>query len=756
MEGNIVFRQGQRTIYADRMYYDVPNHVGTIINADMLTPVPTYEGLLRLHADVVRQTAQDRFTAETGYFTSSRMGSPGYRLQSNDIFLQDVQQPVIDPVTNLPLVDPCTGQPVIEHHRLATASNDFVYVGSVPVFYWPTIATDLNDPTYYIRRVQTKQDNVFGTQLLTNWDGYQLLGIRNKPKGTDLDVSLDYLSKRGFGYGSAFKYDRPEMFGIPGHVAGLADFWGIQDQGVDNLGNDRSAVPPEASYRYRLLWQHRQTLPYDLQLTAELGWISDRNFVEEYHKSEWDELKDETTGVELKQITENRSWSITADYRLNDFFTQTNWLPRADHFWLGQSLFGDVFTWYEHSNAAYAQLRKTSVPENVTPFLGPPGAAGPFNYLPWEVNDVQGSRLASRQELDYPFQLGPVKVVPYALGEAAHWGEDINGNPLDRLFWQAGLRADMPMWSVNPAINSDLFNVHGIAHKVDFQFEFAYAQANQNLEQLPLYDPLNDDSVEAFQRRYLTTTFNIPSMSPTPIDGLPWPGTAKFDERLYALRTGLQSWVTSPSTEIAGDLETIRLGLDQRWQTKRGPADNRRIIDWMTLDANVTIFPDPDRDDFGQPVGLLDYNYAWHVGDRLTLVSDGIFDFFSEGQKIATIGAFLSRPPRGSLYMGFRVLEGPIDSKLLTFSYSYWMSPKWLSSFGTTIDLANQGNLGQSFTITRVGESFLISAGFNVNPSRNSVGATWPSSPASCRRTGSAASAAPRFPRRERLGWNDE
>ena len=29
MEGNIVFRQGERVIYANRMYYDVPNHVGT-------------------------------------------------------------------------------------------------------------------------------------------------------------------------------------------------------------------------------------------------------------------------------------------------------------------------------------------------------------------------------------------------------------------------------------------------------------------------------------------------------------------------------------------------------------------------------------------------------------------------------------------------------------------------------------------------------------------------------------------------------
>jgi hypothetical protein len=223
------------------------------------------------------------------------------------------------------------------------------------------------------------------------------------------------LNKRGFGYGGDFSYDREGMFDVPGHVAGLADFWGIQDQGVDTLGQQRMAVPPEKSYRYRLFWQHREELPYDMRLSAELGWISDRNFLEEFYKTEWDTLKDETTGVELKRLMGNSSWSITADVRVNDFFTQTNWLPRADHFWLGQSLFNDVFTWYEHSNIAYAQLKPTSVPENVS--VGPiVGAAGPFNYVPGESNSEQGGRFATRQEIDWPFQLGVVKVVPYALG----------------------------------------------------------------------------------------------------------------------------------------------------------------------------------------------------------------------------------------------------------------------------------------------------------------------------------------------------
>ena len=60
-------------------------------------------------------------------------------------------------------------------------------------------------------------------------------------------------------------------------------------------------------------------MPGDFRLTAETGWISDRNFLEEYYKREWDELKDETTGVELKRSYDNISWSVTADARLNRF-----------------------------------------------------------------------------------------------------------------------------------------------------------------------------------------------------------------------------------------------------------------------------------------------------------------------------------------------------------------------------------------------------------------------------------------------------
>lgn len=702
MEGNIVFRQGQRIIRAEKMYFDVPNNVGTVLQGDMLTPAPQYRGLIRLKADVVQQLGRDRYFARNGFITSSRMGQPGYRVQAGDIEFEDIQLPAVEPFTGQPILDPTTGEQVVEHQQTVTASNNLLFLGPIPVFYWPVFATDVQDPTFFIRNMQLRDDRVNGMQVLSTWNAYELLGIRNRPEGTNWDISLDYLGKRGLGHGATFVYQQPNMLGFSGASGGIADYWGIYDNGLDSLGAGRRNLAPETDYRYRLRWNHRHQLPHDLQLSLEAGVISDRNFLEEYFENEWDQFKDQTTGAELKQLLGNQSWSITADVRVNPFFTQTDWLPRADHFWLGQSVLNDAFTWYEHSSVGYARLQPGDAPKD-------PTQAARWTAEAWEVA-ASGERVATRHEIDWPFQFGPVRVVPYALGELAHWGQDINGDDLQRAYWQMGVRANMPMWTANPNIESELWNVHGIAHKVNFEAEFFAAEANRDLELLPLYDPLDDDSIEAFRNRMPYYTFGTP--------GIP----AKFDERFYAVRSGLASWVASPSTEVADDLMLLRLGAEQRWQTKRGRPGARRIIDWVVLDSHISLFPKEERDNYGAMAGLLDYNFRWHVGDRLTFVSDGLFDFFSDGQQLISFGAFLARPPRGSLYLGMQLLEGPIRHSVLSMSYSYRMSPKWISTFGTSFDVRKQENLGQNFTITRIGESLMISAGFHVNAARDNVG----------------------------------
>jgi hypothetical protein len=541
---------------------------------------------------------------------------------------------------------------------------------------------------------------------MVDYNLYQLLGIQVPPAGTEWTLSTDYLSDRGLGGGTRFEYHRPTTWlGWPGDANGFIDAWGIRDTGRDVLGGDRRSLIPEETNRGRILAQHRSNLPNNFQLTGEIGWISDRNFLEQYFEREWDQLKDQSTGVELKQMLSNGTWSVNADARLNDFFTQTEWLPKFDHFLLGQDLFGERFTWTAHSQVGYGHLRTASAPTN-------PVDLAKFQPLAWE-RDSEGIRAVSRQELAYPLELGPVKFVPYLLGEAAYWGEDISGDSIGRALGQTGVRASMSMWRVDPDIRSELMNVNGIAQKIVFDTEVFYASSTQDMSRFPLYDALDDDSQEHFRRRFFFNTFDgVPGGS------IPLP----FDERYYALRSGLQSNVTSPSVEVADDLVLARLGMHNRWQTKRGPPGREHIVDLITLDLGATLFPHANRDNFGESIGLINYDFKYHIGDRLSLLSDGYADLFDRGLRQVTAGVMLGRPEAGNFYAGFRSTEGPFHSALLLSSVNYRMSEKWIANAGAAYDLSKSGNVGGSFGVTRVGEAFLVTIGSTYDLSRGNLG----------------------------------
>ena len=62
------------------------------------------------------------------------------------------------------------------------------------------------------------------------------------------------------------------------------------------------------------------------------------------------------------------------------------------------------------------------------------------------------------------------------------------------------------------------------------------------------------------------------------------------------------------------------------------------------------------------------------------------------------------------------MLEGPIDSQIVSMSYSYWMSPKWITTAGVTIDMKNLENLAPAFQLIRVGESLLGLAEHELRP----------------------------------------
>lgn len=709
LEGNIVVRQGDRTIYAERMFYDARRETGIILDAELLTPVPDvdgykYRGLVRLKAAALRQLEDSRYVAEDALFTTSRLEEPTYSLRSDRITFEDFQRPIRDPATGQPATNPFTGEALYDREQSATAEGNRVEFGGVPLIYWPEFETNLQEPRYYIDDFRIGNDSIFGFQIGADLDVYQLLGAR-APEGTDWTVAIDYLSERGLGYGTNYEYDLDRFGGVEGPATGRADLWFISDNGTDNLGFGRRDIDPEETFRGRAFWEHRQQirggLLNDWNSQIQVGWLSDRTFLEQYYEREWDEQADQATGLRFRRRVDNQSLSIESNVQLNEFFTETQWLPRVDHWLMGQDLGGERLTWFAHSQAGYANLNVAT-----TPLF--PQLSNQFFLFPWE-RSVEAERAVTRQEIDLPIDLAPygvpAKVVPFVLGEFAHWGEDLTGNDLQRAYLHAGVRASAPFWKINPNVRDELFNLNGLAHKVVFDAEASYADVSENLTDLPLYDEFEDNSLEEIRRR----VFN---------PGIP----AVQDPRFWMVRSGMQGWVAAPTTEIAEDLSVARVGMRHRLQTKRGAPDDQRIVDWLTFDTNASLFPESGRDNFGETLGLLDYDLAWHLGDRFSFLSDGFVDLFTDGLQTWSAGIASNRPSRGNAYIGYRSIRGPFNSDLLSLRLNYRFGPKWVGSASTVIDFGEVGNIGQTFALSRIGESLLFTVGMNIDESKDNVG----------------------------------
>ena len=212
---------------------------------------------------------------------------------------------------------------------------------------------------------------------------------------------------------------------------------------------------------------------------------------------------------------------------------------------------------------------------------------------------------------------------------------------------------------------------------------------------------------------------------------------AQYDPRFLILRRAL-SPITG-TTDVQATVETLKLGIHQRLQTKRGPEGRRHINDYMVLDLDTTYFPNSARDNFGKPFGQNYYNFEWFIGDRTSIVSYGWFEFFKVGGlpylnyetsltrndpfglHIITSGLSITRIPRGNVFIGYTIVNtGPINSSALNTQYSYWLSPKWFGTVSESYDFGTGELLAALGSFTRIGADYLTSVGLTVSPLQHS------------------------------------
>ena len=630
LEGDVVLTRGERMIRASQLYYDLARDRALILDAVARVIEPTRNVPIYVRAAQARQLSRTEYAAWNAKISTSEFYSPHYHVGAAEVRFTDR--------TSRSAAGVAAG---LQAGSYEVSHATFSLYG-VPVLYWPWARGDFQEGESVIRGVRTGYSSNFGASVETQWHLFNLLGLE-RPIGFEGTFRADYYSERGPGVGIDLDYERDDYFGL---------FRGyfIHDDGWDNLGQFRDEEP-ETKTRGRATLRHRHYLPDDWQLTLEASYLSDRGFLEEYFEHEFDEGKEQETLLYLKKQEDTWAFTALAQVRLHDWLTQTEHLPEFEFRVIGESL-GGLATLFSENRAGWVRYR--------------PGERGVLEYLflePREDGSGTVGRADSRQELEVPLTLGPVKVVPFGSIRGTAWDDSPASGGLGRVLGVAGVRAGMYFSRVFPDVQSDLLDVNGIRHVIKPDVVAWIAGSNR-------------DSYELFP--------------------------------------------FSPNIENIDEIDGVSFGIRQRWQTRRGGPGQRRTVDLVTLDLEAGFFADvPSADrtcgynpsfaertfgfatspvgrtfgfaSYSRPENSISRNYVngtvnWRINDSTALISEANIDVNDGELDLLNVSYVAERDPRFSYLVGYRFIE-EIDSNLLAFGANYRLTEKHTVAFRESFDL---------------------------------------------------------------------
>ncbi len=306
--------------------------------------------------------------------------------------------------------------------------------------------------------------------------------------------------------------------------------------------------------------------------------------------------------------------------------------------------------------------------------------------------------------MNLPVELGDWQVTPFAIGQFTGYTDTETVNGLGRLYAAGGVRTSLPFWKLFPGVESDLLNLSGLAHKVSLDVDYIYAHATSRPGALPYIDQVDDDTSDLVRRQNTIRSYGG-VISPV------------RDPYRFANRRGVW-WLP----EALDDMQQIRGGIKQRWQTKRGPVGDQHIIDWLVIDVGASYFPQANRDNFKEDIGLVDMSMEWNVGDRTSVNASYFWEPFENRAEFLG-GINLMRPPRTMVAIMFSHYKTTVlESNLVAATMSYRFSEKYAAASSIGFDVGQGNASGYSLGISRVGLDFVYTLGMNYNVGRNDFG----------------------------------
>jgi len=334
------------------------------------------------------------------------------------------------------------------------AEEATLFIGAVPVMYWPK----------YSRNLKTHGDYWVVTPGYRSLYGPYVLGTYHHAFTTNFstDLHFDYRQLRGVGAGPDFNYDAGRW-----GQGGLKFYYTHDDQRGTNssggkLDNDR----------HRISFSHRAEVRTNLTVTAVVREQSDAFLIRDFLEHEYLRNTQPSSFLEVNQLWSNWSLNILAQPRINDFYETVERLPDVKFTGLRQQI-GVTPLYYEsESSAGYY---RHSFADNI-------------------ANSFAAGRADTYHQVVLPWNFfGWLNVAPRVGGRLTHYtdteGVGATTTEANRGVFNTGMEVTMKMHTTLPDKDIPWLQAKGIRHIFEPGVNYAFVPSPNRLPPtLPQFD----------------------------------------------------------------------------------------------------------------------------------------------------------------------------------------------------------------------------------------------------------------------------
>jgi hypothetical protein len=705
---------GEQQLSAERVFYEFTTDRAVLTDAVLHTIDPVRQIPVTVRAQQIKQLAAGQWKADDAQLSTSTFAVPGYSLRTSRVAVKQQD-----------------GGPAVGMQTTFDARNVRFELEGVPFFWLPVASGSVTERGFPLRGIFIENSSTFGTAIRTEWGLLDALGVTG-PANLDLTLKLDYLSNRGPAIGIDGTYRDSYITQHnrePWSFLGEFESYLVLDDGPDRLGRDRANIPHDSDLRGRITWRHQHFLPDYWQLQARSSWISDGTFLEEWYEREFDSGLPNDTSIYLKRQQNTEALTLLVQFQPNSIVTtadslqefsplvdptlgvanqspfEIEKLPEIGYRRIGDTFGSDRLTFYSQNTLGGMRFnesrdtlgelgfrnRRFERDENgnfiIDPITGQrvlrsavlPGypAAGYTG-----VTSDWVARGDFRQQVDLPFNAGPIRMVPYVFGRYTFYGDSPDDGWENRLMGGVGLRASTSIWRIYDDVRSDILDINRVRHIIEPEMHLFASAATRDRSDVYIYEQ--------------------------DVDGI-------------------------------SDISAISFGVRQRFQTKRGGPGRERSVDFLTLNLRATFFGnepdevtilDADSNPFtanafrgvffdSMPEASIARDHlaadaVWRLSDTTAIVADANYNLDTGTLATASLGLAAQRGERLSYYVGARYV-GEVNSTLLNLSAVYDVTSKYSVAFSQAFDMSERSSQSTTVTLVRRFDRYMLAVSFYLD-----------------------------------------